>query len=80
MTAEEKSPSVIVAGVSHRTAPIEVREKLVFRAAEAAAALTALTDSGTIQEGVILSTCNRTELYAVEPDGGCVPAIWELLS
>jgi len=76
----ETSPGVIVAGVSHRTAPIEVREKLVFRSAEAATALSALTGRGAIQEGVILSTCNRTELYAVESTAGCVPAIWEMLS
>lgn len=57
--------ALIVAGVSHVTAPIEVREKLALNAREAVSALTSLKAAGVIREGVVLSTCNRTELYAV---------------
>ena len=54
---------VSVVGVSHLTAPVEIRERFAFAPAEARAALGALrTDSG-VQEAVLLSTCNRTELY-----------------
>ena len=57
--------ALIVAGVSHATAPIEMREKLALNAREAVSALTSLKAAGVIREGVVLSTCNRTELYAV---------------
>jgi glutamyl-tRNA reductase len=60
--------ALIVAGVSHVTAPIEVREKLAFRAQDARAELARLREEGAIREGVVLSTCNRTEMYAVEED------------
>ncbi|MDQ6718157.1 MAG: glutamyl-tRNA reductase [Gemmatimonadota bacterium] len=71
---------VIVAGISHRTAPVEIREKLVYRSAESASALADLIASGAIREGVILSTCNRTEVYAVEGESAPLPAIWEMMS
>jgi glutamyl-tRNA reductase len=72
--------AVILAGVSHTTAPIEVREKLAFRAQEAVRELSRLRDAGLIQEGVVLSTCNRTEIYAVEESGDSVAGITEILS
>ena len=52
-------------GLSHKTAPIEIREKLTFPAHAQAEALSALVQSPEIAEAVILSTCNRTEVYAV---------------
>ena len=72
--------ALIVAGVSHATAPIEVREKIGFRAHEAQRALERLRESGVIREGVALSTCNRTEIYAVEQDGDALPHISAMLS
>ena len=57
--------ALIVAGVSHATASIDVREKLAFNAREALHALSSIRDGGVMREGVILSTCNRTEIYAV---------------
>ena len=71
---------LIVAGVSHATAPIEIREKLAFRAQEATAELSRLRQSGIIREGVALSTCNRTEIYAVEQDDDALPHISAMLS
>jgi len=72
--------AVIVGGVSHRTAPIEVREKLTFTAHDAVRELGRLRKRGLIREGVILSTCNRTEVYAVEENGDALPRITEILS
>jgi glutamyl-tRNA reductase len=71
---------VIVAGVSHATAPIDVREKLAFRPQEASKELARLRRKGFIREGVILSTCNRTELYAVEEKGDGLARISEVFS
>lgn len=61
--------ALIAVGVNHTTAPIAVREKLAFRPAEALARLARLRSDGIAREGVILSTCNRTELYLVEQNG-----------
>ena len=72
--------ALIVAGVSHATAPIEIREKLAFRLHEATAELARLRESGIIREGVVLSTCNRTEIYAVEQNGDALPHISAMLS
>ena len=52
-------------GVNHRTAPIEVREKLYVREDETAALLAKLKE--TLSECVVVSTCNRTEIYGVHP-------------
>jgi glutamyl-tRNA reductase len=59
-------------GLSHKTAPIEIREKLTFPATAQQEALSLLTGGDEVSEAVILSTCNRTEIYAVTAteDGG----------
>jgi glutamyl-tRNA reductase len=72
--------ALIVAGVSHATAPIEVREKLAFRPHEAIAELARLRESGILREGVVLSTCNRTEIYGVEAGSDALPHILAMLS
>ena len=54
---------VSVVGVSHLTAPVEIRERFAFAPAEAEAALYTLRTGSEVQEAVLLSTCNRTELY-----------------
>jgi glutamyl-tRNA reductase len=72
--------ALIVAGVSHMTAPIDVREKLTFRPHDAIRELARLRADGIIREGVILSTCNRTEIYAVEQSSDALPDFSSLLS
>jgi glutamyl-tRNA reductase len=72
--------ALIVAGVSHSTAPIEVREKIAFGPREALRELGRLRESAVITEGVALSTCNRTEIYAVEQNGDALPHISAMLS
>jgi glutamyl-tRNA reductase len=52
-------------GLSHRTAPVELRESVDFTRGGAAEALAALATRGIGRELVVLSTCNRAEIYAV---------------
>lgn len=52
-------------GLSHKTAPVAIREKLAFPADSQTEALAVLTSCDAVSEAVIVSTCNRTELYAV---------------
>ncbi len=59
---------IAVVGLSHKTAPVEIREKLTFPAQEQGGALRQLISCENVAEGVILSTCNRTEIYAVVSD------------
>ena len=54
-----------VTGVSYKTAPVEVREKLSFGDEELAKAFELLLLKGEVEECVILSTCNRVEIYAM---------------
>ncbi len=54
----------IVVGVNYRTAPVEIREKLSFIEDELPNAMQALQEQKSILENVIVSTCNRTEIYA----------------
>lgn len=56
---------VAVAGMSHRSAPIEVREKVAFPPCAGRGFVRRLKDKGVVSEAVLLSTCNRTELYVV---------------
>ncbi|MFB4210763.1 glutamyl-tRNA reductase [Shouchella sp. JSM 1781072] len=55
----------IVVGVNYKSAPVEIREKLAFDEEQLPAALAQLRSAKSIMECVILSTCNRTELYVV---------------
>jgi glutamyl-tRNA reductase len=51
--------------MNHRSAPIEVREKVAFAPCAARSFLRRLKEEGVVAEAVLVSTCNRTELYAV---------------
>lgn len=59
--------SVVVIGLSHRSSPVELRERFAFADARIPATLETLRTSGIASEAVILSTCNRVELYASTP-------------
>src|SRR6185437_16265680 len=59
--------SIVVIGLSHHSAPVTVRERFAFAEARIPATLQLLRDSGIATEAVILSTCNRVELYAITP-------------
>lgn len=56
---------LIVVGLNYRTAPVEVREKFALSDSDMPAALKGLKQTPGILEGVIVATCNRTEIYAV---------------
>src|SRR5262245_53133974 len=64
---------IVLVGTSHKTAPVEVRERLAFAEARLADALRELVDRKMIIEGLIVSTCNRVELIAATPNGAGVP-------
>lgn len=66
---------LFVVGVSWRTAPVAVREKLAFPDDELARALTELTGSPSISEAVVLSTCNRVEVYGATPESAPASAV-----
>ncbi len=60
---------IIVVGLSHKTAPVDVREKLSFPEATVPEALKTLNGYDGVRESLILSTCNRVEIYASVIDG-----------
>tara|TARA_B100000686_G_scaffold298423_1_gene331423 strand:+ start:637 stop:1914 length:1278 start_codon:yes stop_codon:yes gene_type:complete len=57
-------PNLILVGVNHKTTPVEIREKLAFSQVQLEASLERLVSSPEIAENIILSTCNRVEIYA----------------
>ena len=59
--------SVVVIGLSHRSAPVELRERFAFTGEQIPVALQEMRAAGLTTEGVVLSTCNRVEIYAVTP-------------
>jgi glutamyl-tRNA reductase len=65
---------LFVVGISWRTAPVAVREKLAFRDDELATALATMTKQLPVAEALLISTCNRVEVYGVAKAGGDAPA------
>jgi glutamyl-tRNA reductase len=59
-----------ILGLNHNTAPIEIREQVVFAGDEVGRAAARLTELDGVDEAVLLSTCNRTEFYVITSDGG----------
>jgi glutamyl-tRNA reductase len=59
---------VLLAGLSHKTAPVEIRERFTFTTAQLHSAYQLVKDNETIEGAVILNTCNRTEIYATSRD------------
>ncbi len=55
--------NLIVAGLSYKTSPVEIREKLSFSSQEIKKSLKKIVDLPEIYEGIILSTCNRVEIF-----------------
>ena len=72
---------ILVLGINHKTAPVEIREKLSIPAAEAENFLKRFEEGNVFTEQVLLSTCNRTEIYGVVRDGNeAVTAVKNILS
>lgn len=66
--------TLALVGGTHRTVPLDLRERLAFSAEQAAEALTRFRDRFPGSEGVLLSTCNRVEFYAAAVDAAPPPA------
>ena len=60
-----------VLGVNHKTAPVEVRERFAIPESRLPDALSKLTSMEGIEEGMIISTCNRVEIFARSQNGHC---------
>jgi len=64
-------------GINHQTAPVDIREKIAFSPEQLSGALLELQKIPTVNESVIVSTCNRTEIYCdVADDSLCAIADW----
>lgn len=59
---------LVTYGINHNTAPVNIREMFAFEASDLPQALHTLKQEGFVEEAVILSTCNRTELYCCLDD------------
>jgi glutamyl-tRNA reductase len=62
------SAELLALGLSHKTAPVALRERVALQEAQAVDFVRALVDDDPIAEAVAISTCNRTELYVVADD------------
>src|SRR2546430_14761379 len=73
---------IVLVGLNHRTAPVEVREKVSFTAEQAQRAGEELRARGILEETLVLSTCNRSEVYGVPPESSheCAPGLSTFLS
>ncbi len=73
---------IVLVGLNHRTAPVEVREKVSFTSEQAQRAGEELRARGILEETLVLSTCNRSEVYGVPPESshGCAPGLSTFLS
>jgi glutamyl-tRNA reductase len=60
---------IVLVGLNFRTAPVEVRERASFSTEQALRASEELRSSGILEETLVLSTCNRSEVYGVNPNG-----------
>src|SRR5262245_26830467 len=60
----EATPAIVVVGLNHRTAPVEIRERVAFANGQLEPALRRLVETVGVAEGAILSTCNRVEVIA----------------
>ena len=59
-----------ILGLNHNTAPVEIREQVVFSGDDIGRALNSMSRLEGVDEAVLLSTCNRTEFYVVADEGG----------
>lgn len=71
---------IILVGISHKTAPVEIREQISFSKSDIQKALDELKNISSVSECLIISTCNRVEVYAVTGDADrCTNDVKEFL-
>ena len=73
---------IVLVGLNYRTAPVELRERVSFTTEQARRAAEELRAQGILSETLVLSTCNRSEVYGVPPETarGSAPALSSFLS
>src|ERR1700724_4342709 len=73
---------IVIVGLNHRTASLELRERVTFTAKQARRAADELRSRGLLEESLVLSTCNRSEVYGVPPESchECAPGLSSFLS
>jgi glutamyl-tRNA reductase len=73
---------IVLVGLNHRTAPVEVRERVSFTSEQARRAAEELRARGILEETLVLSTCNRSEVYGVPPEASheCAAGLSSFLS
>lgn len=70
----------VVVGLNHKSAPVSLRERVCFSEADLKPALKTLLNSNGVEEGLILSTCNRVEVYAACPSGAGIESVKRFLT
>ncbi|NCX98801.1 MAG: hypothetical protein EBX35_09560, partial [Planctomycetia bacterium] len=78
--ATAAATTLALVGGTHRTVPLELRERLAFSAEQAAAALERFRERFPGREAVLLSTCNRVELYAAGEQEAAAPEASQLVA
>ena len=68
--------TLLALGINHQTAPVSLRERVAFADHALPSALASLRTLPSVREVALLSTCNRTELYAVTTDAGRALGDW----
>src|SRR5258707_5335124 len=73
---------IVLVGLNHRTAPVEVRERVSFTTEQARRGAEDLRARGILEETLVLSTWNRSEVYGVPPESSheCAPGLSTFLS
>jgi glutamyl-tRNA reductase len=71
--------NLFVLGLNHKTAPLYIREKIAFPPGVLTKALISLNKYPYVEENVILSTCNRVEVYVGSNTSGCLESIRQFL-
>src|SRR6267154_2605023 len=73
---------IVLVGLNHRTTSLELRERVSFTADQARRAADELRSRGLLEESLVLSTCNRSEVYGVPPEAchECAPGLSSFLS
>ena len=66
--------NLLLVGISHRTAPVDLRERVDFQTRGVAEALRTIAERGSTREAVVVSTCNRAELYVACDDAAATRA------
>ncbi len=70
MSERQNNSTLVLLGVNHNTAPVDIRERLAIPAGRLADATRSLAHAPGIREGLILSTCNRVELITMQDSAG----------